>query len=73
MIMRDYITANERLSLVCDELIYFSEYECVGCGQTSEEIAEKEGWNDDDFEENSRRTVEGNWYCNIDCFRDSRG
>jgi len=66
LIMRDYITA-EKL------LIDFAGYECNGCGKTSEEMAQNDEWTDDDFHNNSRTTVEGNWYCHIDCFRDSRG
>jgi hypothetical protein len=54
-------------------LIDFAGHECMGCGQTSDEIALNDGWTDDDFDNNSRTTVEGNWYCHIDCFRDSRG
>ncbi len=61
MIMKDYITAKERLN-----------FECNGCGLTTEQIEDMDGWNEADFEENSIRTVEGNWYCHIDCFRDSR-
>ena len=53
-------------------LLDFSNRECTGCGETSDHIAENDGWTDDDFDNNSVTTVEGNWYCHIDCFRDSR-
>ncbi len=53
-------------------LIDYAGHECMGCGTTSDELAKKEGWTDDDFDNTSRTTVEGNWYCHIDCFRDSR-
>lgn len=72
MIMRDFITASERIAIASPTLIDFEGYECSGCGETSEEIAKNEGWTDDDFDNNSRTTIEGNWYCHIDCFRDSR-
>ncbi len=72
MIMKDYVTAQERLNFEKTVLIDYAGHECSGCGQTSEEMFECDGWTDEDFENNSRRTVEGNWYCHIDCFRDSR-
>lgn len=53
-------------------LLDFANHECTGCAKTSEDLANNEGWTDDDFDNNSRTTVEGNWYCHIDCFRDSR-
>ena len=72
MIMQDMVTPEERLNLKFPVLIEYRGYECMGCGETAEQIAESDGWTDDDFENNSRRTIEGNWYCHIDCFRDSR-
>lgn len=68
----DFITAAERINLPTPELVDFKGYECVGCGQTAEEMAKNDGWTDDDFDNNSRETVDGSWYCHIDCFRDSR-
>ena len=72
LIMRDFVKPQERLCVDTQTLVDFARYECMGCGETSEEIAKSEGWTDDDFDNNSRTTVEGNWYCHIDCFRDSR-
>jgi len=72
MIIKDYITAAERLNLELKTLYDFAGHQCVGCGRTSEEIAMYEGWNDDDFDNNSKTTNSGLWYCHEDCFRDSR-
>jgi hypothetical protein len=72
LIMRDFVTAKERLNFLNPALIDFAGRECMGCGQTSDEIAQNDGWTDDDFDNNSRTTVEGNWYCQIDCYKDSR-
>lgn len=66
--MKDRLSAKQRLS----PLIDYTGRECMGCGRLSDEMAISDGWTDDDFENNSRRTAEGNWYCHIDCFRDSR-
>lgn len=72
MLMRDHVTAKERLNFDETILVDFANHECMGCGRTSEELARDEGWTDDDFDNNSCTTVEGNWYHHIDCFRDSR-
>lgn len=53
-------------------LIDYLNHECTGCGMTSEQLVDNEGWTEDDLDNNSVTTVEGNWYCHIDCFRDSR-
>lgn len=50
----------------------YKDHECIGCGKTSDEIAEQEGWTDDDFEECSVTTDSGHWYCHSDCYRDSK-
>jgi hypothetical protein len=71
-LMRDFVTTEEILSDKKSEIEEYKGYECCGCGKTAEQINEEEGWSDRDFEECSRRTVEGNWYCHIDCFRDTR-
>ena len=72
MIMRDHITPAERLNFTMPRLIDFGGLECTGCGITSEQLVYEEGWSEDDIDNNSRTTCEGNWYCHIDCFRDSR-
>jgi len=72
MIMKDFITATERLNPEIHGLTEYSNHECCGCGQTAIEISICDGWTDNDFDNNSRSTVEGNWYCHTDCFRDSR-
>ena len=68
LIMKDFVKPEERLTLLVD----YSGYECMGCGRLSDDIALENGFDDDDFDGYSRTTVEGNWYCHIDCFRDSR-
>ena len=72
MIMKDFISANDRIESFKSELVDFANLECMGCGRTSEEIEREEGYNDFSFDNNSRTTVCGNWYHHIDCFRDSR-
>jgi uncharacterized protein YqkB len=67
MIMKDLVTAKERLNLVD-----FAGLECAGCGITSEQLVYEEDWSEDDIDSNSRTTNRGNWYCHIDCFKDSR-
>jgi uncharacterized protein YqkB len=67
MIMKDLVTAKERLNLVD-----FAGLECAGCGITSEQLVYEEDWSEDDIDSNSRTTNCGNWYCHIDCFKDSR-
>ena len=49
------------------ELIDFSGRECAWCGRTSDEISETEGWDDDDFDNNSRTSNSGMWRCHEDC------
>lgn len=47
--------------------------ECTGCGITIEELLQQyPDCTEEDIEDNIVRTVEGNYYCHIDCFRDSR-
>lgn len=69
--MHDFITAAERLTFAAP-LVDFAGLECAGCGITSEKLVCEEGWTEADIDNNSKTTVEGNWYCHIDCFRDSR-
>lgn len=69
--IKDYVTAKERLTFVAP-LVDFAGLECAGCEITSEQLVYQEGWSEDDIDSNSRTTVEGNWYCHIDCFKDSR-
>ena len=72
MIMKDLITASERVSIASTLLIDYSGYECTGCGTLSDDLALSDGWTDDHFDENSVTTLCRHWYCHIDCFRDSR-
>lgn len=69
--MQDYIKASERLNFNQITLSDFANHDCMGCGRTSEEIAKEEDYTDEDFDENSRTTLCGNWYHHIDCYRDS--
>ncbi len=71
MIIRDYVTPKERLNFSPVIINDFYFIECMGCGRNSEEIVLHEGCTFEELDDNSRRTVEGNWYCHIDCFRDS--
>jgi|KBSSwiStaDraftv2_1062776.scaffolds.fasta_scaffold881009_3 hypothetical protein len=72
VLKREFVTP-EKITM-CDvpDVEEYKGYECFGCGRTAEQINKEDGWTDFDFEECSRTTVEGNWYCHIDCFRDSR-
>jgi hypothetical protein len=68
MIMKDYITAQERLSFT-----YKYEYEscdCAGCGMSEESICQEQGI--DDMDEYKVTLNSGEWYCHADCLRDSR-
>ncbi len=71
MWMIDCMTAKERLDFNDPVLIDFAYKECMGCGRTSEQISKDEGYTDDDFDNNSRTTLCGNWYHHIDCYTDS--
>lgn len=71
--MKDKVTADERVNIVADPILFdYAGYECTGCGRTSEQIAVEDGWTDDDFDCCSSETDSGLWYCNRDCYRDSR-
>jgi len=72
MIGRDCISAKQRLDLPLEPLAEWIGYECVGCGRTSVQIQKEEGWNGFDFDDNSKTTNSGLWYCHIDCYRDSK-
>ncbi len=49
------------------ELVDYVNLECYVCGQTSEQIAEDQNWNDDDFADNSITTNAGHWVCFDQC------
>ncbi len=70
--IKDYVKPAERLNFEIPVLIDFAGLECSGCGITSEQLVYEESWSEDDIDSNSRTTNCGNWYCHIDCFRDSR-
>lgn len=73
MVMLDQITAQERLNFETYSLddLNLSGRECMGCGRTAEEIIENDTCTPEQLEDNSRTTLCGNWYCHLDCFRDS--
>ena len=52
-------------------LIDYAKKECSGCGRMSEQIAEDDGFTDDDFDRESMTTNCGDWYHHRDCFTDS--
>lgn len=70
LIMKDYVTPQERLSYYADGSPYFEE--CCGCGRTSDEIMQEYECTPDDLDDNSVTTDSGLWYCHRDCFRDSQ-
>lgn len=53
------------------------EYDCAnhcsGCDRNFCEIKDSEGLDHEHELPEYRRTTEGNYYCHIDCFSDSRG
>lgn len=44
---------------------------CAGCNQSSDDLAEYDGYTDEDFDQNSQTTTAGLWYCHEDCRKDS--
>ena len=74
MMIRDYVTARERLTFPkkpAELLVKFAGMTCLGCGRASEDIANEDDCNDSVFKKISRTTNNVNWYCHSDCFRDS--
>ena len=71
LIMKDAVTAEQRTTFATPFLIDFHNMECMGCGRLSDDIAAQENVTDEDFDNYSRTTDCGHWYCHSDCFRDS--
>ena len=71
MIMKDHITANDRLYFkhATNEDFYYRE--CCGCGRDSNQIVTEDEITYDDLEWSSKETDCGMWYCHADCYRDS--
>lgn len=46
--------------------------ECMGCGQTPEEVMQECNFTEDELDEYCVYTNSGHWYCHRDCYRDSR-
>lgn len=69
--IKDYVTAKERLTF---EPIFITDvysHECTGCGRSSEEIVKEVGCSYIELEDEAIETNGGLWYCHIDCYRDS--
>ena len=64
MIMKDFVTPEERLEL--------NILECVGCGRTVLEVLNEACCSLHELEEYALTTDSGHWYCHSDCYRDSR-
>ena len=69
--IKDYVTAKERLTFKPASLYDFYIHECVGCGMTTEQIAAEYNCTFQEVEDNSVSTNSGLWYCGRDCYRDS--
>jgi len=71
MIMKDCITAKQRLNFNNTiDLVDYKDHVCAGCNRPAKVIAYEDGCDDWSFEEYSRTTNGGNWYCHIDCYKD---
>ncbi len=73
MIMRDFVTPEERLSLP----VVFSLPEedilvCEGCERTNQELLD-DGNTEKEIDDNSVWTSYGSWYCHDDCYNECIG
>ena len=74
MIMKDQVTANERLSFVFMPAlpIDFFNQNCCCCANTPEDIVNEKGCTYLDVERDAVLAGDGDWYCCYDCFRSNK-
>lgn len=66
-----YIKRGSNMSKITDECEYDCSYYCMGCDKIFHDIKDENGLDHGKEMAEYRRTVEGNYYCHIDCFLDS--
>ncbi|HEY2811780.1 MAG TPA: hypothetical protein VGJ00_10390 [Rhabdochlamydiaceae bacterium] len=72
MIMKDYITSEQRLVFKVATNEDFYNRECAGCGRDCHQIVKEDSCTYEDLEWESKTEECGLWYCHTDCYRDSR-
>lgn len=72
MIMKDFITSEQRMASLNNLSINYTDEECVGCGVSAFQISMENGNALEKIFDNSVYTNSGHWYCNDDCYKDSR-